>query len=142
MHPLRFPNSGIRAKVFMKKIDFKLRMMILNRVESLYELLLHFRNKDTKKRGWPAMTRPSARVAGHSQAPTGVANYGLATRKGAADCGQGQPAREAGGARKGRQTPTTYRRPPVGAAAYRVPPAGAKPAAGAVATTAQMGQTG
>ncbi|RZS16706.1 hypothetical protein BHM03_00048741 [Ensete ventricosum] len=60
-------------------------------------------------RWWLAIARP----------PTGAASYGLATRKGAAGCGQGQPAREAGGARKGRQTPVAYRRPPVGAAACR-----------------------
>ncbi|RRT38434.1 hypothetical protein B296_00049560 [Ensete ventricosum] len=34
MHPLRFPNSGIRAKVFVRKIGFKLHVMRLNRVES------------------------------------------------------------------------------------------------------------
>ncbi|RWV80588.1 hypothetical protein GW17_00058115 [Ensete ventricosum] len=59
--------------------------------------------------GWLAIARP----------PTGAASYGLATRKGATGCGQGQPTREAGGAHKGRQTPATCRRPPVGAAACR-----------------------
>ncbi|RWW33485.1 hypothetical protein GW17_00001779, partial [Ensete ventricosum] len=29
-----FPNSGIRAKVFVQKIDFKQRVMKLNSVES------------------------------------------------------------------------------------------------------------
>ncbi|RWW64013.1 hypothetical protein BHE74_00028771 [Ensete ventricosum] len=39
MHPLRFPNSGIRAKVFVRKIGFKLRVMRLNRVELFYALV-------------------------------------------------------------------------------------------------------
>ncbi|RZR73018.1 hypothetical protein BHM03_00019171 [Ensete ventricosum] len=69
MHPVRFPNSGIRAKVFVRKISLKLCVMILNRVESFYVLLLCFHSKDNKERGWPATTRPSARVAGNGQAP-------------------------------------------------------------------------
>ncbi|RWW82110.1 hypothetical protein BHE74_00009446 [Ensete ventricosum] len=44
MHPLRFPNSGIRAKVFMRKIGFKLR------------------------EGWPHACCLHAEVSGHSQA--------------------------------------------------------------------------
>ncbi|RWV95104.1 hypothetical protein GW17_00042301 [Ensete ventricosum] len=40
MHPLRFPNSGIRAKAFVRKIGFKLRVMRLNHVESFYAFLL------------------------------------------------------------------------------------------------------
>ncbi|RWV77363.1 hypothetical protein GW17_00061819 [Ensete ventricosum] len=39
MHPLRFPNSGIRAKVFVRKIGFKLRVMRLNHVELFYVLV-------------------------------------------------------------------------------------------------------
>ncbi|RWW11720.1 hypothetical protein GW17_00024645 [Ensete ventricosum] len=31
---LRFPNSGVKAKVYVRKIDFKLHVMRLNRVES------------------------------------------------------------------------------------------------------------
>ncbi|RWV82868.1 hypothetical protein GW17_00055593 [Ensete ventricosum] len=74
--------------------------------------------------------------------PAGVASHGLATRKEAAGCGQGQPSRVAGydqgqpvranvGARKGRQTPAGYKRLPAGATArkgrqmpigYRRPP--------------------
>ncbi|RWV82009.1 hypothetical protein GW17_00056523 [Ensete ventricosum] len=53
MHPLRFPNSGIRAKVFMRKIGFKLRVMRLNRVESFYAFIV----RTTRRRGgqpWPA----------------------------------------------------------------------------------------
>ncbi|RWV80149.1 hypothetical protein GW17_00058622 [Ensete ventricosum] len=69
MHPLRFPNSGLRAKVFMRKIGLKLCVMILNRVESFYALLLCFHNKDNKERGWQAMARPPAGVASHGQSP-------------------------------------------------------------------------
>ncbi|RRT57351.1 hypothetical protein B296_00028083 [Ensete ventricosum] len=36
MFPLRFPNSGIRAKVVHAKIGFKLCVMIFNRVEPFY----------------------------------------------------------------------------------------------------------
>ncbi|RWV84941.1 hypothetical protein GW17_00053308 [Ensete ventricosum] len=68
MH-LRFPNSGIRAKVFIRKIGFKLRVMRLNRVESFYVLLLHFRSKGSEERGWPVTARP----------PAGAASHGLAT---------------------------------------------------------------
>ncbi|RWV83093.1 hypothetical protein GW17_00055348 [Ensete ventricosum] len=39
MHPLRFPDNGIRAKVFVRKIGFKLRVMRLNRVELFYALV-------------------------------------------------------------------------------------------------------
>ncbi|RWV77295.1 hypothetical protein GW17_00061895 [Ensete ventricosum] len=39
MHPLRFPNSGIGAKVFVRKISFKLHMMRLNRIELFYVLV-------------------------------------------------------------------------------------------------------
>ncbi|RWW50820.1 hypothetical protein BHE74_00042880 [Ensete ventricosum] len=45
MHPLRFPNSGIRAKVFMRKIGFKLR----------------FHSKGNKEKGQQGMARPPAR---------------------------------------------------------------------------------
>ncbi|RWW03211.1 hypothetical protein GW17_00033643 [Ensete ventricosum] len=39
MHPLKFPNSGIRAKIFVRKIGFKLHVMRLNRVELFYALV-------------------------------------------------------------------------------------------------------
>ncbi|RZS14632.1 hypothetical protein BHM03_00046348 [Ensete ventricosum] len=116
MHPLRFPNSGIKAKVFVRKIGFKLRVIRLNRVESFYALLLCFRSKGNEERGWLAMARPFARVAGH----------GLATRKGAVGsvaygqsahgraCGLGgrarqghQPARAAAPGRGQRWSPAT-----------------------------------
>ncbi|RRT41453.1 hypothetical protein B296_00026695 [Ensete ventricosum] len=68
MHPLRFPNTSIRAKVFVRKIGFKLREMRLNHVELFYVFLLHFRSESSKERGWPTMSRPSAKVADHGQA--------------------------------------------------------------------------
>ncbi|RRT59763.1 hypothetical protein B296_00026432 [Ensete ventricosum] len=78
MYPLRFPNNGIRAKVFMRKIYFKLRVMRLNRVELFYAFLLRFHNKRNED-GQLATAKPPARAA----------NYGLATYKGATDYGQG-----------------------------------------------------
>ncbi|RWV78563.1 hypothetical protein GW17_00060439 [Ensete ventricosum] len=39
MHPLRFPNSGIKGKIFVRKIGFKLYVMRLNRVELFYSLV-------------------------------------------------------------------------------------------------------
>ncbi|RWV83952.1 hypothetical protein GW17_00054382 [Ensete ventricosum] len=69
MLPLRFPNSGIRAKIFVRKIGFKLCMMRLNRIESFYVFLLYFCNKRSKDRGQSTTARLSAGVVGHSQAP-------------------------------------------------------------------------
>ncbi|RWV82224.1 hypothetical protein GW17_00056293 [Ensete ventricosum] len=92
MHPLRFPNSGIRAKVFVQKIGFKLRVMILNRVESFYAFLLRFCCEGSEE-GWPAMASHHAGPATHSQATA------KAPCNGGAGCGQGQPARETSTAR-------------------------------------------
>ncbi|RWW61533.1 hypothetical protein BHE74_00031403 [Ensete ventricosum] len=64
-----FLNNGIRAKVFVRKISFKLRVMRLNRIELFYAFLLCFCNKRSKDRGQPAMARPSTGVVGHGQAP-------------------------------------------------------------------------
>ncbi|RWV80138.1 hypothetical protein GW17_00058624 [Ensete ventricosum] len=61
MHLLRFPNSGIRAKVFMRKIGFKLCMMRLNRVESFYIFVLRFRSEGNEEEGQQGMARPPAR---------------------------------------------------------------------------------
>ncbi|RWV86159.1 hypothetical protein GW17_00051973 [Ensete ventricosum] len=58
MHPLRFPNSGISAKVFVRKIGFKLRAMRLNRVESFNT----FTTRTSSRRGWPWL-------AGNGQPP-------------------------------------------------------------------------
>ncbi|RWV76945.1 hypothetical protein GW17_00062301 [Ensete ventricosum] len=48
MHPLRFPYSGIKAKVFVRKIGFKLRVMRLNHVESFNA----FAARTARRRGW------------------------------------------------------------------------------------------
>ncbi|RZS02951.1 hypothetical protein BHM03_00033050 [Ensete ventricosum] len=73
MLSLRFPNSCIKAKVFVQKIGFKLHVIRLNRVESFYALLLHFYNKRSEKTGQSTMARPL----------TGAVGHGLATCKGA-----------------------------------------------------------
>ncbi|RRT58565.1 hypothetical protein B296_00044479 [Ensete ventricosum] len=57
-----------RAKVFVRKIGFKLRVMTFNRVESFYAFLLRFRSESSKERGWLAMSRPSTRAVDHGQA--------------------------------------------------------------------------
>ncbi|RWV80555.1 hypothetical protein GW17_00058157 [Ensete ventricosum] len=85
MHPLRFPNSGIRAKVFMRKIGSKLRVMRLNCIELLYVLVAAISSESRHYlRGesghmhavcmqrWLAMARP----------PAGATGHGLATCKG------------------------------------------------------------
>ncbi|RWV94090.1 hypothetical protein GW17_00043407 [Ensete ventricosum] len=56
MHPLRFPNSGIRAKIFVRKIDFKLRVMRLNYVESFC-----VRSKNSEEEVRLAMVMPTVR---------------------------------------------------------------------------------
>ncbi|RWV78059.1 hypothetical protein GW17_00061035 [Ensete ventricosum] len=68
MHPLRFPNSGIKAEVFVRRIGFKLRVMRLNRVESFYTLLLHFHSEGSKEEGRPATASSHAGSATHGQA--------------------------------------------------------------------------
>ncbi|RWV98364.1 hypothetical protein GW17_00038796 [Ensete ventricosum] len=85
MHPLRFPNSGIRANVFVRKMGFKLRVMRLNRVELFYALVAAIGSESRhcqQGRGnhmhavymqrWLAMARPLVGAVGH----------GLATCKG------------------------------------------------------------
>ncbi|RWW10047.1 hypothetical protein GW17_00026430 [Ensete ventricosum] len=67
MHPLRFPNNGIRAKVFMRKIGFERLVIRLNRVESFYAFLLHFRNEANEDKEQPATTNPNAGLATHGQ---------------------------------------------------------------------------
>ncbi|RWV77304.1 hypothetical protein GW17_00061884 [Ensete ventricosum] len=86
MLPLRFPNSCIRAKVFVRKIGFKLRVMRLNHEESFYAFLLRFHNEDSEERG-PATVSPHAGLAAHGQAAA------KAPCKEATGCGQGQPTR-------------------------------------------------
>ncbi|RRT85879.1 hypothetical protein B296_00003194 [Ensete ventricosum] len=116
MLPLRFPNSGIRAKVFMRKIGFKLRVMRLNHVESFYAFLLYFCNEGSVEEGWPATASPHVGSATHGQAAAKAPN------KGAAGCDQGQPAREVSAARRGSNQPQG-RQPPTGTPACSVEPA-------------------
>ncbi|RZR75532.1 hypothetical protein BHM03_00060334 [Ensete ventricosum] len=61
MHPLWFLNSGIRAKVFVRKIGFKLCVMRLNRVESFYVFLRHFRSEGNEEEEQPGMAQPPTR---------------------------------------------------------------------------------
>ncbi|RWV79686.1 hypothetical protein GW17_00059145 [Ensete ventricosum] len=56
---LRFPNSGIRAKIFVRKIGFKLRVMRLNHVESFYSFLLRYYSERCEE-GQPATAKPPA----------------------------------------------------------------------------------
>ncbi|RRT71168.1 hypothetical protein B296_00034001 [Ensete ventricosum] len=65
---LRFPNSGIRAKVFHAKIGFKLRMRRLNHVELFYVYLLCFHSEGSEESGRPTIARPFVRAADHDQA--------------------------------------------------------------------------
>ncbi|RWW05119.1 hypothetical protein GW17_00031627 [Ensete ventricosum] len=58
MHLLRFLNSGIIAKVFVRKIGFKLRVMRLNRVESFNT----FAVRTTRRRGWPWLAARGSRL--------------------------------------------------------------------------------
>ncbi|RRT66639.1 hypothetical protein B296_00031248 [Ensete ventricosum] len=76
MHPLRFPNSGIRAKVFVRKIDFKLRVMRLYRVESFYAFLLRFRSEGSEEEGLPPMASPHAGSTTHGQDATKASPQG------------------------------------------------------------------
>ncbi|RWV94013.1 hypothetical protein GW17_00043488 [Ensete ventricosum] len=96
-----FPNSGIRAKVFMRKIGFKLRVMRLNRVESFNA----FATRTARRRGWPWLA-----VRGSRLRPRPPARGWLAMANppaGVAGCSQGPPAR---------WLPTTCKgRPPAGA---------------------------
>ncbi|RWV77436.1 hypothetical protein GW17_00061734 [Ensete ventricosum] len=68
MHPLKFPNSGIRAKVFVRKIGFKLRVIRLYRVESFYAFFLRFRSEGSEEEGQLATANPYARPTTHGQA--------------------------------------------------------------------------
>ncbi|RWW25164.1 hypothetical protein GW17_00010509 [Ensete ventricosum] len=119
----KFPNSGIRAKVFMRKIGFKLRVMRLNHVESFYVFLLHFRSKHSEEEdGRPATTRPLAGAVGCGQVgplqrgdllrlmppARGRSAVAKAPCKGATGCGQGPMHR-------GRPAPASLQgRPAVG----------------------------
>ncbi|RRT36701.1 hypothetical protein B296_00039613 [Ensete ventricosum] len=113
MLPLRFPNSSIKAKVFMRKIGFKLCVMRLNRVESFYAFLLHFCCKRNKK-GRSHAARAAARaVANRRNSPRpGLLLVGAATR-GHGWCLQGR-------------RPQTWLAP-AGATPMEAPPSGTMP---------------
>ncbi|RWW05086.1 hypothetical protein GW17_00031660 [Ensete ventricosum] len=105
MHPLRFPNSGIRAKVFMRKIGFKLCVMRLYRVESFYVFLLYFHNKGSEEEGrppagaatrrggtcWHGGLRPDRKGGSHLQRG---AHKGAGCRAAWASRGRRRPARK------------------------------------------------
>ncbi|RWV77067.1 hypothetical protein GW17_00062161 [Ensete ventricosum] len=101
MHPLRFPNSGIRDNVFVRKIGFKLRVMRLNRVESFYAFLLHFCSEGSKEEGrlatasphvGPARPRPRPPTRGWATAARAIPQ-GATDRKGQSSPTQGQRRR-------------------------------------------------
>ncbi|RRT34178.1 hypothetical protein B296_00040252 [Ensete ventricosum] len=134
MHPLRFPNNGIRAKIFVRKIGFKLRVMRLYRVKSFYGFLLPFYSKGSEEEGRLAKASPYVGLATH---------------------GQGQPEREANCTCKGRRLraealPAGGCRPcglvtagcaaPVKGIGYRAPARAVAASAGAAAT--QKGKEG
>ncbi|RWW11657.1 hypothetical protein GW17_00024720 [Ensete ventricosum] len=61
MHPLRFPNSGIRVKVFVRKIGFNLRVMRFYRVESFQCVRSKNNEEGLVARGSRLRPRPTAR---------------------------------------------------------------------------------
>ncbi|RRT52192.1 hypothetical protein B296_00037534 [Ensete ventricosum] len=77
MHLLRFSNSGIKAKVFVRKISFKLRVMRLNPIESFYAFLLHYYSERSEERRL-ATAIPPTRVADHRRPLAGVATHSQA----------------------------------------------------------------
>ncbi|RWW02029.1 hypothetical protein GW17_00034899 [Ensete ventricosum] len=93
---LRFSNSGIRAKVFIRKIGFKLRVMRLNRVESFYTFLLYFHSKGSEEEGRPGTTNTHAGLATHGQAAA------KAPYKGAGLLPMASPAANKGGYQRAR----------------------------------------
>ncbi|RWW42937.1 hypothetical protein BHE74_00051457 [Ensete ventricosum] len=87
MLPLRFPNNGIKDRLFMRMIEFRLPVLRLNHIELFYAFLLCFRSKGVTNydegpyRGSPVRVGPHARVVAYGQ-----------LRVGAARKGQSQPA--------------------------------------------------
>ncbi|RWW49041.1 hypothetical protein BHE74_00044842 [Ensete ventricosum] len=77
MLPLRFPNSDIRAKVFVRKISFKLHVMRLNRVE--FYCYVFAAKAIRKEGGWP---RPGLPQGGGRLRPRPLA--GVIARRGGA----------------------------------------------------------
>ncbi|RRT66041.1 hypothetical protein B296_00005844 [Ensete ventricosum] len=96
MHQLRFPNNDIRAKVFVRKIDFKLRVMRLNRVELFYTFLLYFSSEGSEEERRPTTATPM-----QGRPPTARPRP-RPPCKGAVGCGQGLPIRDVDAARRGR----------------------------------------
>ncbi|RWW54940.1 hypothetical protein BHE74_00038448 [Ensete ventricosum] len=99
MHPLRFPNNGIRVNVFMRKIGFKLRVMRLNLVELFYTLKVAIGSESRRcmqERGghmhavymqrWLATTKPPIWATGHGLA-TCKWRPAAATRRGSSPQG-------------------------------------------------------
>ncbi|RZS28750.1 hypothetical protein BHM03_00062387 [Ensete ventricosum] len=85
MHPLWFPNSGIRAKVFIRKIGFKLRVMRLNRVELFYALVAVIDSESRRclrGRGGHMPVVYMQRWLATARPPIGAVGHGLATCKG------------------------------------------------------------
>ncbi|RWW39106.1 hypothetical protein BHE74_00055588 [Ensete ventricosum] len=85
MHQLRFPKSGIRAKVFVRKIGFKLRVMRLNRVELFYTLVAAIGSENRRclrARGGHMHAVCMQRWLATARPPVGAADHGLATCKG------------------------------------------------------------
>ncbi|RRT31355.1 hypothetical protein B296_00049774 [Ensete ventricosum] len=74
MHPLRFPNSGIKAKVFVRKIGFKLGFRaIVTAIGSESRRCLWGRGGHMHAvcmQRWLVMARPPAGAVGH-----GLATY-------------------------------------------------------------------
>ncbi|RWV78495.1 hypothetical protein BHE74_00027737 [Ensete ventricosum] len=147
MHSLRFP--GIRAKIFVRKIDFKLRVMRLNHVESFNVFTAR-----TRRRGWPWLATRGSRLHPRPPArgrlamttlpyrggwprprpPTGAAGHGQPPLAGAAGCSQGPPARGLSATCKGRSPAGATARKGQWRARKGLPPAGpAAPTAGVAA---------
>ncbi|RWV83331.1 hypothetical protein GW17_00055082, partial [Ensete ventricosum] len=115
MHPLRFSNCAIRAKVFVRKIGFKLCVMRLNRVESFNAFAVRI----ASRRGWPWLAGRGSRLW-----PRPLARGLPATCKGRPSVGavaSGAPARDGRRRLARKRLPTMH---PQGAVA---------PAAGVVA---------
>ncbi|RWW54691.1 hypothetical protein BHE74_00038714 [Ensete ventricosum] len=114
-----------QSQVFERKIGFKLRVMRLNRVESFYAFLLHFRSEGSPSKGQPGMAMASP-LQGRSTTCKGVAGCGQAPYKGWPAAAKA-PCKGATGCGQA----SCKGRPPVGAATRKWrPPAGAVVARG------------
>ncbi|RRT80109.1 hypothetical protein B296_00006237 [Ensete ventricosum] len=127
MLSLRFPNNGIKSKVFVRKIGFKLHVMRLNHVELLYTFVLRFLYIKAVRKGggrpWPSP------LQGRSAAARALAEAALARSQAAVVAPAVSPQRRGahGGTVCGHDT-----RPPA-----RCFPSAAAPTGGAVANDAQ-----